>query len=368
MALLSGVGIGGRRRALLSQVADEPATAATAAEAETELQTAQKTAQKEKWGKLHRHHRHHSHNPHSHHAHHSHHNHHHHTPSPTASPTHTPTSTPSEMPTRAATAAPSARPTAAPSNEPPTPEGKIGLSFMNKLKEVGCKALGKMGFDRVCGGEAGKTIQPTDYSEQESKMLEEFYIRTGSKVMLTTKQTTFVNVVPGGQLTSKGSTKDKAAVFEVVVIGGTTSAGGSVVAKFGSRIALKVTTPHLFQHDMWPGLHISFLFHRTSATESSSPRRTVASRLSATPKPTLRLRSVVRPSVRSAVVMGNTDFRRLALMVTVVCPAVRYLRQGRLRLYRQHQGFQPCGAQGARWPLDGLDRSRLCRRRRHCCH
>jgi len=239
MALLSGVGIGGRRRALLSQVADEPATAATAAEAETELQTAQKTAQKEKWGRLHRHHRHHSHNPHSHHAHHSHHNHHHHTPSPTASPTHTPTSTPSEMPTRAATAAPSARPTAAPSNEPPTPEGKIGLSFMNKLKEVGCKALGKMGFDRVCGGEAGKTIQPTDYSEQESKMLEEFYIRTGSKVMLTTKQTTFVNVVPGGQLTSKGSTKDKAAVFEVVVIGGTTSAGGSVVAKFGSRIALK---------------------------------------------------------------------------------------------------------------------------------
>jgi len=244
MALLSAFGIGGKR-ALLSHVVPEPEAPSALAEAEAEATPEApsavaelQTAQKDKWGFMHRHHRHHSHNPHSHHSHHAHHNHHAHTPAPTAAPTNTPTQAPSAMPSRQATAAPTAPPTTAPSAAV-TGEGKICLSFMDKFKEVGCKALGKMGFDRVCGGATGTTVQPVDYSEQEAKMMEEFYVRTGSKVMLTTKQTTFVNVVPGGQLTSKGSAKDKAAVYEVVVIGGTTAPGGSILAKYGGRIALK---------------------------------------------------------------------------------------------------------------------------------
>jgi hypothetical protein len=120
-----------------------------------------------------------------------------------------------------------------------TSQGAIGQGFETKLNEVACKALDKMGFARVCGGAAGTVVQPVDTSAQEAALQEAFYIRTGSTVMLTTNQTTFVNIVGGGQLTSKGTAKDLAAVYQVVVIGQATAPGGSIVAKFGGKIALK---------------------------------------------------------------------------------------------------------------------------------
>jgi len=246
MALLGWAGIGGKR-ALLSHVIDEPESAA--AEAQAELQTAQKTEGKDKWGFMHRHHRHHSHNPHSHHAHHAHHTHtpHTHTPVPTASPTFTPTAAPTrtptqvptEFPTNVRTPGPTNPPTRQPSPKPVTSQGQIGQGFESKLNEVACKALDKMGFARVCGGAAGSVIQPIDLSAEEAKMQEAFYIRTGSTVQFVTNQTTFVNTVSGGQLTSMGKDRDQAAVYEVVVIGGSTAAGGSIIAKFNGKIALK---------------------------------------------------------------------------------------------------------------------------------
>jgi hypothetical protein len=186
---------------------------------------------------LHVPHRHHIHVPHKHHKHHRHHSHHkhhrHHRHNPhhhTASPTGTPSISPTRLPTVAPRPRATPRPTNAPTAEAKTDGGRTGTRIEDGLKKQSCKVLDKMGFGRSCSG--GAPVQKVDAAAAEQKLIDQFYIKHGSRVMLVTSHSTFIKTERGSGLSSKGKSEDLSSVYEVHVPG-----GGN--AHFGMHIALK---------------------------------------------------------------------------------------------------------------------------------
>ena len=112
----------------------------------------------------------------------------------------------------------------------PTANGGPGVSVEDGLKQQSCKVLGKMGFGRSCSG--GAPVHKVDAAAAEQKLIDQFYIKHGSQVMLVTSHSTFVKTEPGGGLSSKGKSEDLASVYEVHVPG-----GGN--AHFGMHVSLK---------------------------------------------------------------------------------------------------------------------------------
>jgi len=124
-------------------------------------------------------------------------------------------------------------PTDAPTSQPKGNEENVGIRTMDKLKGVGCKFLGKMGFQRACG-KTGKAVLPkVDAGKLEDELTKEFYVQDGARVSIVSSLKTLLRVDKNRRVVARAAKRGESTPFELINVG-----GGKL--RFGSRIALKI--------------------------------------------------------------------------------------------------------------------------------